>query len=1110
MTEDQAYRAFFEHLPDAFIAYDLEGKLVDVNRLACEWLGYTRPEILQQTIAEIATDFMHEEGQPCAPWQGNLIRKNGSLLPIEVYTWVAVIDGEKTVLMLARDTSERLQANGRQVRMIKLYKALSEINQALVRMDQERDLFPLVCQVAVNFGGMKLAWVGRIDQRSARIKPIVSYGSALEYLSDIHILATGDRPEAQGPVALAFREGRNVIVNDLAHDPLMRPWHLRARHFGLGSVAAFPIRRGGKPFAVLGVYHEYPDAFDEETIDLLDEMARDISFALDNFDHQETRKRLEVQLRESEARLRLTLEATHIGVWDWDMLADRWFATPTYFEMLGYDPEAAGQTREIWGQRVHPDDRDVVLSKMVAVRDGGVNGFNIEFRFRHADGSYRWINSLGRATEFDKNGRATRMLGLQIDVTERRAAAEALRASEDKLSKIFHNSLNPISITRLNDGVVIDANEAWLNLTGRNAYEVIGRSTLELGVWVHPEERSVIVAELNQNGRIQNREFAFMTTAGERPFLMSAELITHGEDKCIVLVAQDISELKAALATLEEQRNFLDSILESEPECVKVVSCDGQLQQMNKAGLAMLEVGTFVEAQRIGLMNFLPPEYRSDFAGFHRQVCAGSGGVFEFPIVGSKGTRRWLETHAAPLRDAAGEIVALLGVTRDITERKQSEEVIWRQANFDLLTGLPNRFMFYDRLEQEIKKAHRHRNALALFFIDLDRFKEVNDSLGHPAGDEVLVEVANRIQGCVRESDTVARVGGDEFTVLLPQEHASPHIENVAKDILLRLSQPFFSDHGRVPAYLSASIGISFYPADASDADEILKNADQAMYVAKREGRNRYSFFTRSLQERTQRRVGLLNDLRAALPGDQFILMFQPIVELSTGTIAKAEALIRWQHPRLGLIGPPEFIPLAEESGLIMDIGDWAFREATRWASRWARGCPVGCQVSVNMSAVQFQSRSELLDGWLEHLESVGLKGKNVVVEITESVLLDAESAVTDQLLRFRDANIQVAIDDFGTGYSALSYLKKFHIDYLKIDQAFVRDMETDASNRALSEAIIVMAHKLGLKVVAEGVENDTQRVLLTQAGCDYGQGYLFSRPLLPMQFEVLLKPAGD
>ena len=1106
MTELQGYRAFLEFLPDAFLAYDLEGHLIDVNRQACEWLGYTRSEILQQTIAQVATEFKHEDSHPAAPWQGLLMRKNGTSLPVEAYAWADLIDGRRTVLMLMHDMTARNQANDRLARMVKLYKALSEINQALVRMDHEKDLFPLVCQVAVKFGGMKLAWVGRVDESGTRIKPIVSYGSDLEYLSDIRILATGDRPEALGPVGLAFREGRNVIVNDLAHDPLMKPWRLRASHFSLGSVATFPIQRGGVPFAVLVVYHEYPGAFDEETVDLLDEMARDISFALDNFDRQEARLRLETQLKESEARLRLTLEATHIGVWDWDMRSDRWYATPTYFEMLGYDPEDIGQTREIWGERVHPEDHDFVIGKMVEVREGGVNGFNIEFRFRHANGSYRWINSLGRAIEFDAQGCATRMLGLQIDITERREAAEALRASEDKLSKIFHNSLNPISITRLDDGVVIDANEAWLGLAGHNAYEVIGRSTLELGIWAHPEERTSVVAELKQTGRIQNREFIFKTRAGDKPFLVSAELIKHGEDTCIVLVAQDISELKEALAALEEQNNFLDSILESEPECVKVVSCDGRLQQMNKAGLAMLEVDTLAEAQQIGLMEFLPPDSRSAFAHFHRQICAGSSGVFEFPIVGRKGTRRWLETHAAPLRNAAGDIMALLGVTRDVTERKQSEEVIWRQANFDLQTGLPNRFMFYDRLEQEIKKAHRYKSVLALFFIDLDRFKEVNDALGHSAADEVLVEAARRIQSCVRESDTVARVGGDEFTVLLPQEHPSPHIENVAKDILQRLSQPFFSDHGRVPAYLSASIGISFYPADASGADELLNNADQAMYVAKREGRSRHSFFTRALQERTQRRVGLLNDLRGAIAGNQLILMFQPIIDLSSGATAKAEALIRWQHPRLGLIGPPEFIPLAEESGLIIDIGDWAFREATRWASRWARGCPVGCQVSVNMSAVQFQSKPEMLKGWLEHLNALGLSGKNVVIEITESVLLDAESAAMDQLLSFRDANIQVAIDDFGTGYSSLSYLKKFHIDYLKIDKAFVHDMETDSGNRALSEAIIVMAHKLGLRVIAEGVENERQRALLTEAGCDYAQGYLFSRPQLPQQFETMLK----
>ncbi|MDO8413409.1 MAG: EAL domain-containing protein [Gallionellaceae bacterium] len=441
----------------------------------------------------------------------------------------------------------------------------------------------------------------------------------------------------------------------------------------------------------------------------------------------------------------------------------------------------------------------------------------------------------------------------------------------------------------------------------------------------------------------------------------------------------------------------------------------------------------------------------------------------------------------------------------DITEQKQSEELIWKQANFDTLTGLPNRRMFRDRLEQELKKEHRAGLSLALLLIDLDNFKEINDTLGHHVGDELLVEAARRISTCARESDTVARLGGDEFTIVLPHLVNSSHVERVAWEVITKLSEPFYL--GSEVAYLSASIGVTLYPADATEVEQLLKNADQAMYVAKNQGRKCFSYFTQSLQESAQNRLRLLKDLHGALAAKQFKVYFQPIVDLTTGRIRKAEALLRWQHPERGMVGPIEFIPLAEETGLIMEIGDWVFRESALWVKRWIELCPDGFQVSVNTSPVQFREEGNVyVQAWLNHLSRLELAGQSMVIEITEGLLLNADSRVTYKLLKFRDAGVQVAIDDFGTGYSSLSYLKKFDIDYLKIDQSFVRNLATDPNDMALSEAIIVMAHKLGLKVIAEGVETEQQRNLLAQAGCDFGQGYLFAKPMPPEEFEAMLQ----
>lgn len=486
---------------------------------------------------------------------------------------------------------------------------------------------------------------------------------------------------------------------------------------------------------------------------------------------------------------------------------------------------------------------------------------------------------------------------------------------------------------------------------------------------------------------------------------------------------------------------------------------------------------------------------RSDtFSNEHRKRC-------------KDGSWKWIQVHGmVAARDAAHVPVRLIGTYLDISERKQAEETIQRQANFDPLTQLPNRRLFLDRLGQEIIKSRRADHFMALLLVDLDEFKDVNDTLGHDVGDRLLQEAARRIRGCIRDVDTVARLGGDEFTVILTDLSDRTHIEDIAQKIIGRMAEPF--QLGDEAAYVTASIGITVCPSDADDIDTLMKHADQAMYAAKKHGRNRFFYFTASLQKAAQNRLKLSRDLREALAAGQFTLHFQPIVELASGRIHKAEALLRWQHPERGLVDPELFIPLAEETGLINELGEWVFRESAQRANAWRRAFGDDFQVSVNMSPVQFRADGHMrIESWLRHLQDIGLPGANLIIEITEGLLLNAHADITGLLLRFRDAGIQIAIDDFGTGYSSLSYLKQFHIDYLKIDRAFVRDIETDPNDMALSRAIIVMAHELGLKVIAEGVETVGQRSLLAAAGCDYAQGYLYApAPLPPDDFAALLQ----
>lgn len=454
-----------------------------------------------------------------------------------------------------------------------------------------------------------------------------------------------------------------------------------------------------------------------------------------------------------------------------------------------------------------------------------------------------------------------------------------------------------------------------------------------------------------------------------------------------------------------------------------------------------------------------------------------------------------------------GTVNCHIGLFSDVTAQRRKEETIWRQAHFDHLTGLPNRRMFHEELKRLMNLADREHRSLALIYLDLDLFKEVNDSLGHDKGDELLKEVAHRLRRAVRQDDMVARLGGDEFTLILARGDDLEYVERMCQQVIDTVSEPYVLGHHVVT--VSASLGVTRYPRDGTNVTDLLKNADLAMYSAKDAGRNQHCHFSLTMQREAQERRDLLRELQAALEHGEFELYYQPIVELATGHIAKAEALLRWHHPRRGMVAPGDFIPLAEDSGLIVPIGDWVFREAVAQAARW--NARYGeCQISINVSPVQFMSDDLNPCEWVAWAAQHGTPGNAVVVEITERMLMKADGNSRNKLLAFRDAGVHVALDDFGTGYSSLSYLKRFDIDFLKIDQLFVRNISAESDDLALCQAIIAMAHRLGLKVVAEGVATEEQHMLLALAGCDYAQGFLYSQALNARNFEALLERGLD
>jgi len=453
-------------------------------------------------------------------------------------------------------------------------------------------------------------------------------------------------------------------------------------------------------------------------------------------------------------------------------------------------------------------------------------------------------------------------------------------------------------------------------------------------------------------------------------------------------------------------------------------------------------------------------------------------------------------------KDTAGNISQSISVLKDISQQKAYEESIKLQANYDPLTRLPNRTLFLDRLTNAIKLTTRNNTKLALMLLDLNKFKSINDTLGHHAGDFLLQETAKKLQAAVRNSDTVARLGGDEFSIIVPDLEKSTDVELIASKILKTFKQPIIIDQQEI--LITGSIGISLFPDDGDNIDTLQKNADSAMYIAKNKGNNSYYFYTHSLQLETERRQKLITDMRSALLNQEFSLHYQPIFDLNTHQVTSAETLLRWNHPESGYIPLKEFIPIAEESGLIHEIGNWVIEEVAGNIKRWSALGLRPLQISLNQSVSQY-SLSECHIKWLEILKNNHVPPGTITFEISEKIFIDKKNIYLNSINELKQKGVQISLDGFGTGYSSLNYLKKYPVDVIKIDRSYIHSMIDDPTNAIFVETIIILANKLGIKIIATGVENQQQLDLLEHQ-CRYAQGYFFSKPLALKEFEAFIK----
>lgn len=484
-------------------------------------------------------------------------------------------------------------------------------------------------------------------------------------------------------------------------------------------------------------------------------------------------------------------------------------------------------------------------------------------------------------------------------------------------------------------------------------------------------------------------------------------------------------------------------------------------------------------------------------------AAGGSRSNEETVTYASDGHQEILETIKTPMYGPYGDVIGVLGVSRDITERKQQEEKIRHQAHFDSLTGLPNRFLALYQLDQRISHAHRHQQKLALIYVDLDDFKRINDSLGHDTGDKLLIEASARLRSAVRKEDTVGRLGGDEFIVIIDQMDSVEDVANVAENLINCFRKPFNIDNRELLS--TATAGIALFPDDGQTPEELLRYADSAMYYAKEAGRNSFAFFTNSMNRDVSRRVQLEEQLHGALSRNEFRLCYQPQIQVSTGHISGFEALLRWRNPVLGDVSPAEFIPVAEHTGLIVPIGKFVLEHAMVAGARWRAALGQDITMAINLSPRQFRDPN-LITEILTTLDQSAFPKHCLELEITEGVLISGHGFIEAALEELSSSQITIAMDDFGTGYSSLSYLRNYPFDVLKIDQSFVRDITQDPADKELVNAAITMAHSLGLKVIAEGVETHEQLSLLKAQQCDLAQGYLISKPLESDQVDTLVR----
>jgi len=1159
-SSEKRYQALIENSNDAIFIADAEtGYIVEVNHRAEALMGLPRQKLvgMHQSMLHPPEDAeAYRDRFKTRVISGEIVNddivlqhNDGHKIPVNVSASRIEVEGRVLIQGVFRDITGRKQAEEEKQRNLEIFEAISRALSTFIAEADSRTIFSGMLESLLSITGSEYGFIGEVLHKEGNAPYLkthaisdIAWNEETHRLYEKHASSGMEFHNLNTLFGAVMRTGAPVVSNDPAND--LRSGGLPKGHPPINTFLGMPFILDGKMVGMVGLANR-PDGFDASTQKLLNPLLQVCANIIGALRNDQYRRSAEAELNgkiheleQSEQRFRQLAENIHEVFWITTPDMSRViYISPSYEAIWGRSCESLYAAPRDWLEAIHADDRKRVLE--AATNQLSRSEYDEEYRIVRPDGAIRWIRDRAFPVR-DESGEVYRIAGIADDITEiiqarrleklRQRLMEIILSVDSGLGDTLSHMILEVEkeIPEMRGSVLL------LDEDGRHlrhgaapslpdAYNAavdgieIGPNVGSCGTAAFRGER-VIVSDIATDPLWKAyRELALshgLAACWSEPILEESGKVLgtfamyYREPRSPRPFELNVIELTGGLASIAIERRhaakdqrLAASVFQESPLGIIITDEKANILRVNQA---FTDITGYTAEEATGKNPRLLQSGRHD-EGFYQNLWTSLNetGCWEGEIWNRRKNGdvypQW-ESIAA-VRNERGEVSHYIASFTDITEKKLSEKHVYRLAHYDVLTNLPNRTLLSDRLNQAIAQAKRRGRKVAVLFFDLDDFKLINDTMGHSAGDVLLQLIAGNLKASVRDEDTVARLGGDEFVAVLSDITSTRDVMVVAKKILAAMQQPLPLEGRKVD--VSFSLGVSLFPDDGVDPETLLKHADIALYRAKHEGKNRHEFFTREMTRALEDRQRLEEELKLALEQRQFVLYYQPQIDLSSARVVGLEALIRWRHPDRGLIPPFEFISVAEDTGLILPIGRWVVEEACRQHCAWKEAA-INVRVAFNLSARQLQDKG-LLNMLSGVLKAFNIKPGMLELELTETCLMDDPEAAATLMRDFKNLGLGLAMDDFGTGYSSLSYLKRFAMDTLKIDQSFVSNLPDDEQDAAIATTIIAMARNLNLKVLAEGVETKEQLQFLKKHGCDEVQGYYFSKPVPADEIPPLL-----